>query len=284
VDFLHFRSNKTGSWTCRLKHIRDCTPIKENRTILATLSRCADFVTKENEGNPQKYRVGKGKAELVERQRHKYIYHQDLFCMWLCQQCQFTQPAVSFDTAQQCRLTLLSSVVRHSTLNSTRSIYKEKNKEGTEHPLDELSPKGGDTSQPSLLVEVVSIKPLAITEHLRPVTIQPITATTTDTLNTSKEGKEDNTHSACQAVPGNSPKGRPADVSDEKWNSWVKLWANKPVRLKIDKIAASIKPRLIKLMWLELDKELDNAKRFERPIIYESVFGNANTTLTGRSS
>jgi hypothetical protein len=37
-------------------------------------------------------------------------------------------------------------------------------------------------------------------------------------------------------------------------------------------------------MWLELDKELDNAKRFERPIIYESVFGNANTTLTGRSS
>jgi hypothetical protein len=211
VDLLYFRSHKTGFWTARLKHIRDNTPIKENRTILSTLNRLADkgFVIKENEGNPQKYRVGKGKAELLEIQKHKYTFYKEVCDMWLFQQCQFTQPAVSIHTAQQCHLTLLDSVFSHCTSSNRSNINKEEVQSG-EHSLGKLSPNSGDTLQPSYS-NALSINSPIITGTsglglvLQTKTIQPITANNTDIANTSN-GKRDNTSSACQAVPSNSTK------------------------------------------------------------------------------
>jgi hypothetical protein len=121
--------------------------------------------------------------------------------MWLFQQCQFRQPAVSFDTAyqseteqiavrirtgQQSEYGQLTSPNTDSTSISTRSIYKDKNEVQEKVNLGKLSPKSGDTSQPSLLVEVVSIKPLAITGHLKAGNLELIQKATANLVTKAK--------------------------------------------------------------------------------------------------
>ncbi len=137
VDFAYFRSHKDGKWTCRLKHIQENTCIKQTKTILATLNRLATkgLIYKEVEGT-QPYKVGKGRARIVTKEKHRYTFYKAAFDKWLLKAVsndsaplrQLTQPpmsidtaAVSNDSAKLCQKTLYN--------DSTRMQYKEKNKD-----------------------------------------------------------------------------------------------------------------------------------------------------------
>ena len=77
VDFLYFRANGSGSWICRLRHIRENTPLKRDATILATLTRLVakGLVVKET--------TRKSKAESDKKHRHKYTFYKDALDKWL---------------------------------------------------------------------------------------------------------------------------------------------------------------------------------------------------------